>query len=204
MRCIGGTYYGLGNGLSVVVGLKCFERLTFKTVIVLLESSECIVLEVIEWHQFINSDLQDYFTENKYVPMDCSTKKFFFYDEKRIIVIQCLKTWNTVKINHKQYINLKQIKSLIECKVNHLMQYENYITFQIQYLKEKFANECHNLGESPFSVKLQDIKSEEMVEEALIVFGKEVQASLVKSVYMLQQTNGILHELEGLMTSPRI
>lgn len=204
MRCIASRYYGLGDGLSVIVGLKCFEHLTFKTVVVLLGASDCIVLDVTEYQQLINSNLQDYFTDNKYVPMDCASKKFLFYDEKRIIVIQCLKTWNTVKINHNQYINFKQIKSLIDCKLNHLMQYENYITFQVQYLKEKLADECFKLEKNPLSIKLQDIKSEEMVEEALIVFGKEVQASIIESVYVLQQTTGILKELEGLVTSPRL
>ena len=204
MRCIGSRYYGLGDGLSAIVGLKCFENLKFKTVIVLLGASDCIVFEVAEWLQFINSDLQGYFTENRYVPMDCATKKFLFYDEKRIIVIQCQKSWNTVKINFNQYVNLKEVESLINCKLNHCLQYENYITFQIQYIKEKLAEECFELGKSPFSVKLQDIKSEEMVEEALIVFGKEVHASLAKSVYVLQQTTGILKELEGLVTSPHI
>ena len=200
MRCIGSRYYGLGDGLSVVVGLKCFYDLTFKTVIVLLGASDCIVFEVREWQQFIKSDVQDYFTENKYVPMDCSTKKFLFYDEKRIIVIQCLKSWNTVKINHKQYINLKELKLLIDCKLNHCLHYEHYITFQVQYIKEKIAEECFKLDKCPSSVKLQDIRSEELVEEALIVFGKEVKTSISESLYVLKETNcltGILKELEG-------
>lgn len=196
MRLIQSSVYDLGDSLHVLIGLKSFESLTFKTIVCLLSGSEQVSFFAEDWITFINIDLSDYFLKKEHINMRIPKIQILFYEEKKQIVLKCLRSWNTVKINYSQYSTLKTHVILINKKIYSCLEKENYISFQVQFLKEESAKESFINDTAPSLLPYTGVDEE--IREALIVFGKEIKNEIISSIDVLQQSQHVEDMLKSL------
>lgn len=189
MKSIFGTYYMLGGGNSVVVGLR-LKNYIFESVLCLANQTEIIITSC-DWPVFCNElpSIREQWKNDSTIILNnywrLPNLDIFMNDCQ--LILKCKFSWNTIVLTKKTLDNFIALLPLINRKLHTLQSHSNYI--QIVY-----RNIVSAIVEEDFSALpgITDIKSKimifktheiELIMEIAIIFENEIVDDVCSRIF---------------------
>ena len=147
MTCVFSSFYPLGGNLSLITALKIRQSGSLEVVII-FRDYEQIILSEVDWVTIKEcyKEIHNFF-QNK---GDKLTIRFSGHEvltnlSSREIIIKSMSSWQTIRLNINNYLQLESLRQLITKRINELKKLEEpanqclneLITNSIQELKQE-------------------------------------------------------------------
>lgn len=185
MLCVYNSSYAINRDLFLVVGLKLIEENYFESRIGITFNSEKVIFTHVEFKTFLSICNCEIECESFVPPSGCDIKlnnheiMINVNHGLKEIIVKSKTTWNTIRINEKQYKRIFELFPCIDEYAKFISSYEGYANYcfnkiihgthqsilQVMSESKKLYDECLDLNlmiSHPPKVKEESIRMELM------------------------------------------